>query len=73
MDISREIALKLAYSATFKHFSRFDHDAFAGVRSALPMIADTIYEGTELLMVLDGNFLEISDNDGNFEVFDLFE
>lgn len=73
MEMTRETALKLAKSLTFVHFSRFDHDAFAGVRSALPMIAETEFEGKELVFVLDGNVLEISDTEGEFVTFNLFD
>ena len=73
MEMTRETALKLAKSLTFSHFSRFDHDAFAGVRSALPMIAETEFEGKDLVLVLDGNVLEISDTEGEFVTFNLFD
>lgn len=67
MEMTRDEALALARSATFRHFTHYDYNAFAGVCSALPMIA----ESGELTLVLDGYTLEISDNDGNWETFDL--
>lgn len=67
LELDREAALALARTVTFQHFSRFDYDAYAGVCSALPMIA----ESGDLVLILDGYTLEISDSDGNWETYDL--
>ena len=67
LELDRDAALALARGVTFRHFTSYDYNAFAGVCSALPMIA----ESGDLTLVLDGYTLEISDNDGEWETFDL--
>lgn len=70
MEMTRETALALARSLTFRHFSHYDFNAYAGVNSPLPMIADN----EEYTLVLDGNVLEVTENEtGDWETFDLSE
>lgn len=69
MLIERSDALALARSATFRHFDKSDFYAFSGVCSALPMIA----EADGLTLILDGYTLEVVNDEGDYETFDLNE
>lgn len=68
--MERNEALALARTLTFTHFTRFDYDAYAGVQSALPMVAETETH----TFILDGKTLVVSENEtGEEEHFDLRE
>lgn len=56
MKITREFLQNL----NFKVMSEFDKQGFAGVQSPVPMIAET----EQYLIVLDGNYCEIYDENG---------
>jgi len=67
LTMTKEQALELARSATFRVFELAEYVTFAGVESALPMVADT----DEFMLVLDGFTLEIINEHGDYQSFDL--
>lgn len=68
--IERSEALAVARTLDFRVFGRFDYDAYAGVVSALPLIA----ENEHYTFVLDGQILEVTENEtGDWETFNLLE
>ena len=68
--MEREEALAVARTLTFTQFSRFDFDAWAGVKSALPMIA----ENETHTFIIDGYTLVVVPyGEGDEEHFDLRE
>lgn len=66
--MDRNLVLAVALGLQFRHFSETDYDAYAGVNSELPMIAET---GNHTF-ILDGNVLVvIPDGLGDEQHFDL--
>jgi len=61
--MERDEALAVARTLTFRQFNRFDYYAWAGVQSALPMIA----ENETHLFIIDGDVLIVSESDGEGE------
>lgn len=57
------ITRKFLRSLSFKPFSEFDYQGFAGVESPVPLIAET----DEYLIILDGNRCEVYGHSGEPE------
>jgi hypothetical protein len=59
--IGNYITRSYLQSLTFKPFDEVMFDGFAGVQSPVPFYAD---DGDEYLVILDGNYVEMYDADG---------
>jgi hypothetical protein len=67
LTMTQAQALELARSATFRAFELDDYDTFSGVESAFPVIAEV----DEFILVLDGFTLEVINEHGDYQSFDL--